>query len=223
MARCPMPHAACHHPIPGSAAASLPNPPLPHPTPPLLAVRGLKPYAHHASRLAAPHRPSTQADSRPCTPKGPRGSRTARASAAADGRARDLVPVDAEIRVLRDGAVEKVDERDDVHHDETSRLADGVGVRRQLGALEQDGADHGVLGELGLDERDAVWLHLIDVDLLRERDGLEAGQALAAGDDEATVVLCGHVDEREHVGQHALQLRAVGREHEHLRIGPEDV
>ena len=98
----------------------------------------------------------------------------------------------------------------------------GGGVRRELGALEEDRPDlwvlrHGLLCDLDDARRDAG-----DVDLLALRHRVEAVDVLAAEDVEARLARrVGHVREGEHLVERRAQRLAVRGEHEELLVNRE--
>mmetsp|Transcript_19226 Transcript_19226/g.66271 ORF Transcript_19226/g.66271 Transcript_19226/m.66271 type:complete len:282 (+) Transcript_19226:265-1110(+) len=118
---------------------------------------------------------------------------------------------EAEARVVLHAGHEHVAAGDGVVDGQPRGVPHGVGVGGQLGALHEDGAEVRVrlddLHRLCDDAR----LHLCDVDLPPQLDGVEAVDFLAADDDER-LVLGVKVTFGPKRLEHVVQVPAVGRE-----------
>mmetsp|Transcript_126340 Transcript_126340/g.299952 ORF Transcript_126340/g.299952 Transcript_126340/m.299952 type:complete len:276 (+) Transcript_126340:56-883(+) len=125
--------------------------------------------------------------------------------------------VEAKPRIVLPRRQEEVSVGDGIEDGELGFVAQGVGIGRQLCALEQNGTDRCVLLEDLLDHIDNARLHVVDVDLLTFCNRVEARNILAALDHEA-----GIVNVETTAGQKRLLLRLqrviIRGENQHLVV-----
>jgi len=123
----------------------------------------------------------------------------------------------AESLVVKVAAHEEVAVGDGVVNGQAGSMAHGIGVGRQLSALEKEGARVGELRELFLAQCDHAGLDRLRVDLLAEGHSLEARDVLGA-DDPVAGILGVHTALIANEVLHGLEGRAVSSHDDDLLV-----